>query len=89
MVEFCEELYASGIRSPYLLAFLIDIYQEKHLSSGDDQGTEVLDSLEKRVIEMCNQLITTHDVIRAKYWDYILQKFKLNVVKSREEQKCK
>lgn len=76
------------MRSPYLLAFLIDVYQEKRFSSGDDQGSDDFDLLEKRVTELCNHLIATHDVIRAKYWDYILQKFQLNVVKNREEQKC-
>lgn len=80
VVDFCEELYASGVRSPYLLAFLIDLYQERRLSSDNDE-----DELEEKVSELCKQMITTHDTIRAKYWEYILNKFKIALNAKRQQ----
>lgn len=93
VVDFCEELYASGVRSPFLLAFLVDLYQEKRLNwneqnndSEDDDDTEDGDDpkeLEEKVAELCNQLQTTHDTIRAKYWEYILLKFQLKLAQNK------
>lgn len=88
VVDFCEELYTTGVRSPFLLAFLVDLYQEKRLNwneqSTDGDGDDNEDSinpkeLEEKVTELCNQLISTHDTIRAKYWEYILLKFQLKL----------
>lgn len=86
VVDFCEELYTSGVRSPFLLAFLVDLYQEKRLN-WDEQHTDGDNNedgsnpkeLEEKVAELCNQLISTHDTIRAKYWEYILLKFQLKL----------
>lgn len=76
MVDFCEELYRLGIRSPYLLSFMLDMYQEKCLrDSQDDNVAELV----QKVNEICNGMITTHDTIRAKYWQYVLNKFKLDM----------
>lgn len=88
VVDFCEELYTTGVRSPFLLAFLVDLYQEKRLNwneqSTDGDGDDNEDSinpkeLEEKVTELCNELISTHDTIRAKYWEYILLKFQLKL----------
>lgn len=76
VVDFCEELYRSGIRSPYLLSFILDMYQEKCLRVGEDENVA---DLESKVNEICNGMITTHDTIRAKYWQYVLNKFKLDM----------
>lgn len=91
VVDFCEELYTAGVRSPFLLAFLVDLYQEKRLNwneqSTDGDGDDNEDSinpkeLEEKVTELCNQLISTHDTIRAKYWEYILLKFQLKLAQN-------
>lgn len=92
VVEFCEELYVSGVRSPFLLAFLVDLYQEKRLNwneqnndGGDDDNVDVANpkELEEKVSVLCNQLKTTHDTIRAKYWEYILLKFQLKLAQNK------
>lgn len=87
VVDFCEELYAAGVRSPFLLAFLVDLYQEQRLNwneqsaDGDESGEDGYNpkELEEKVTDLCNQLISTHDTIRAKYWEYILLKFQLKL----------
>lgn len=89
VVDFCEELYTSGVRSPFLLSFLVDLYQEKRLN-WDEQHTDGDNNeagsnpkeLEEKVAELCNQLISTHDTIRAKYWEYILLKFQLKLAQN-------
>ncbi|XP_031634077.1 protein farnesyltransferase/geranylgeranyltransferase type-1 subunit alpha [Contarinia nasturtii] len=82
VVDFCEELYASGVKSPFLLAFLVDLYQEKRLDWDESTSEDDPKQLEDRVNELCNQLISTHDTIRAKYWEYILNKFKIKLSRS-------
>jgi hypothetical protein len=39
--EFCEELYSSGNRSPFLLAFLIDMCEE-NIERGDGDKADSL-----------------------------------------------
>lgn len=82
VVDFCDELYASGVRSPFLLAFLVDLYQEKRLDWDESNNEDDPKQLEEKVNELCNQLISTHDTIRAKYWEYILNKFKIKLSRS-------
>lgn len=89
VVDFCEELYTAGVRSPFLLAFLVDLYQEKRLdwneqnADGDDnEDGNTPKELEEKVTELCNQLQSTHDTIRAKYWEYILLKFQLKLAQN-------
>ncbi|XP_055300959.1 protein farnesyltransferase/geranylgeranyltransferase type-1 subunit alpha [Sitodiplosis mosellana] len=82
VVDFCEELYVSGVRSPFLLAFLVDLYQEKRLDWDESNNEDDPKQLEEKVNELCNQLISTHDTIRAKYWEYILNKFKIKLSRS-------
>lgn len=66
------------MRSPYLLSFLIDLYQEKCLRVPPNEEDDV-SVLEQEVIDLCNSMVTTHDTIRAKYWQFMLNKFKLNL----------
>lgn len=82
VVDFCEDLYASGVRSPFLLAFLVDLYQEKRFNWDASNEEDNPQQLEDRVNELCVQLISTHDTIRAKYWEYILNKFKIKLSRS-------
>lgn len=57
---------------------MLDMYQEKCLRDNEDENVA---ELEVKVNEICNGMITAHDTIRAKYWQYILNKFKLNMEK--------
>lgn len=86
VVDFCEELYGIGVRSPFLLAFLVDLYQEKRLNWNENNNEDDPSQLEGQVTELCNQLISTHDTIRAKYWEYILNKFKLKLSQNEMDQ---
>lgn len=86
VVEFSENLYVTGVRSPFLLAFLVDLYQEKRLDwDGSDNEVDPKE-LEVKVNELCNQLISTHDTIRAKYWEFILNKFKIRLSNKEKDQ---
>lgn len=86
VVDFCEELYDSGVRSPFLLAFLIDLYQERRFDWTEDNVDDDPKQLEEKVADLCNQLISTHDTIRAKYWEYILNKFRLKLAQNEADQ---
>lgn len=76
VVEFCDELYGSGVRSPHLLAFLIDMYEEKCLRVPPKPSDDI-ELLANKLTELCNSMITEHDIIRAKYWDYVKNKFNI------------
>ncbi|XP_030382847.1 protein farnesyltransferase/geranylgeranyltransferase type-1 subunit alpha [Scaptodrosophila lebanonensis] len=70
VLEFSEELYNAGNRSPYLLAFLIDVYQEQALQDGANE------QLARKVYTLCDDMATKHDVIRRKYWQYVAANLK-------------
>lgn len=89
VVDFCEELHASGVRSPFLLAFLVDLYSEKRFDWDESNNEDDPKQLEERIYELCNQLMSTHDTIRAKYWEYILNKFKIKLARSGSDQESK
>lgn len=55
---------------------MLDMYQEKCLRGSDDDNVA---ELQQKVNEICNGMITTHDTIRAKYWQYVLDKFALDI----------
>jgi len=80
VVEFCEDLYETGVRSPYLLSFLIDMYEEKCLRNN---GEDDVDLLASKISELCDSMKTTHDTIRARYWEYVNEKFKLAFERSK------
>nr|CAD7463672.1 unnamed protein product [Timema tahoe] len=65
VIEFCEELYTSGIRSPYLLGFLVDIYGSMEKGGGDKPHTF------QKALEICDALAKEHDTIRREYWNFI------------------
>lgn len=89
VVEFCEELYNAGNCSPYLLAFLIDVYIEKYLRYFKEknenpnlkENAEEFESYKTKISDLCSSMATKHDIIRAKYWNYVLQNF-LNQIKT-------
>lgn len=79
VTAFCEELYKNKCRSPYLLAFIIDICDEA-IKKGEINCLHSPD----RAIELCQALATKYDKIRSKYWNYMSEKFK-KVKKELEE----
>ncbi|XP_058834373.1 protein farnesyltransferase/geranylgeranyltransferase type-1 subunit alpha [Topomyia yanbarensis] len=77
VVDFCEDLYNSGIRSPYLLAFLIDLYEEKYFeakNAGQDP-----EQYQIKVQDLCESMANQHDTIRCKYWRYIADSFRRKI----------
>jgi len=82
VVAFVEELYQAGNRSPYLLAFLIDLYQEQALQLKAGDG----DQLARKVYGLCEDMASKHDVIRRKYWQYVANHLKNQLSKVQKEE---
>lgn len=78
-------MYDQEVRSPYLIAFLIDMYEEKCLRGYDQQ--EDIDALAQKVLLLCNLMLTKFDVIRQKYWEYVAANFKIKYGKIQENGK--
>lgn len=77
VVEFCEALYNDGIRSPYLLAFLVDLYAEQYFDVIESGGNEaVAEDYHQKVQDLCESMANQHDKIRCKYWRYIAENFR-------------
>jgi len=66
IMDFCTDLYNKNIRSPYLLAFMVDLYEDM-LQSGacDDQG------ILQKVRDLCEVLASKYDTVRKEYWNYL------------------
>ncbi|XP_031574701.1 protein farnesyltransferase/geranylgeranyltransferase type-1 subunit alpha-like [Actinia tenebrosa] len=60
-----DEMYTRGIDSPYLMATLIDIYEEELENKKAEPRT--LD----KAVELCQKLSTDVDYIRREYWNYV------------------
>lgn len=67
VTSFCETLYDSDNRSPFLLALIVDMCEEQITQGGGDSTKYTLD----RAKELCNELATNYDTIRCKYWEYM------------------
>lgn len=80
VLNFAEELYDEGSRSPYLLAFLFDAYEEKALQNIYEDAFE---EYEKKATDICTLLETKHDIIRCKYWKYMVDNFQMKVQKAK------
>uniref|UniRef100_A0A182SH16 Protein farnesyltransferase/geranylgeranyltransferase type-1 subunit alpha n=1 Tax=Anopheles maculatus TaxID=74869 RepID=A0A182SH16_9DIPT len=77
VIEFCEALYNDGIRSPYLLAFLVDLYEEQYFDTIESGGNEAEAELyHQKVQDLCESMANQHDKIRSKYWRYIAENFR-------------
>ncbi|XP_072932722.1 protein farnesyltransferase/geranylgeranyltransferase type-1 subunit alpha [Epargyreus clarus] len=70
VTAFCEDLYKNKCRSPFLLAFIIDICDEV-IKKGETNCVYNVD----RAIELCQALASKYDKIRNKYWSYMNKKF--------------
>ncbi|OQV16477.1 Protein farnesyltransferase/geranylgeranyltransferase type-1 subunit alpha [Hypsibius exemplaris] len=69
----CSDLYSQNIRSPYLLAFMIDMYDED-IAQGFQATTDIQKGeLLARVKAICSDLAVKHDVVRKAYWNYLSQ----------------
>ncbi|XP_063622224.1 protein farnesyltransferase/geranylgeranyltransferase type-1 subunit alpha [Cydia splendana] len=68
---FCEELYKNKCRSPFLLAFILDICDEA--IKKDEIGCLHNPT---RGVALCEDLATKYDKIRGKYWNYMSEKFR-------------
>lgn len=73
--DFTEELYKAGNRSPYLLAFLVDMYSEKTMRIYEENSYDDPEVFARKVHDLCDMLANHYDTIRYKYWKYIQQKF--------------
>lgn len=71
VTDFCEELYESGGRFPYLLSFLIDLNESRYLKC-QDESEKV--KLFNKIEYMCTIMADEHDIIRRNYWLYMLQR---------------
>lgn len=87
--DFCEELYAQEVRSPYLLAFMIDMYEEVCMRGQFDAAADDdnLDELSKKTLELCTLQQEKADTIRQKYWEYVANNFKVQFNKLQENYK--
>ncbi|XP_013173207.1 PREDICTED: protein farnesyltransferase/geranylgeranyltransferase type-1 subunit alpha [Papilio xuthus] len=70
VTSFCEELYSNKCRSPYLMAFLIDICDEA-IKKGEINSSYNAE----KALDLCHALATKYDKIRCKYWNFIAEKF--------------
>lgn len=74
---FCEKLYTEkSIRSPHLLAFILDVIHEKLSNSTKPLRTPInKNALKAQANELCKTLSET-DKIRSRYWTYVGLKMK-------------
>lgn len=73
---FTEDLYKAGNRSPYLLAFLVDMNIEKTMRVYETNSYDDPEVFARKVYELCDSLANHYDTIRYKYWKYVQQKFR-------------
>ncbi|GFR87323.1 protein farnesyltransferase/ geranylgeranyltransferase type-1 subunit alpha [Elysia marginata] len=66
LMEFCLELYSKHIRSPFLMACMIDNYEEM-LEQGKPKKEENL----QNATQLCNELAEECDTLRREYWQYM------------------
>ncbi|KAK3774700.1 hypothetical protein RRG08_051242 [Elysia crispata] len=66
LMEFCVELYSKHIRSPFLMACMIDNYEEM-LEQGKPKKEENL----QNATQLCNELAEECDTLRREYWQYM------------------
>ncbi|EDO49286.1 predicted protein [Nematostella vectensis] len=66
-----DEMYTRGIDSPYLMATLIDIYEEEMEENNSEPRT--LD----KALDLCEKLSTDVDYIRREYWKYVTRSLQI------------
>lgn len=63
-----------GNKSPFLLAFIVDICAEQVTEGGGDSRYTV-----ERAKTICDELINQYDTIRANYWRHMLESIENSV----------
>jgi hypothetical protein len=71
-----EDLFKSGTRSSYLLAFLADLLIEENHRETTEISKE---GMAEQVFQLCTDLSTNFDVICAKYWTYLADSFRAEI----------
>lgn len=79
VTEFCENLYSSEVRSPFLLALIVDMCDEQVAQGSGDSIYNL-----ERAKELCDVLATKYDTVRSKYWDYMYTTIEKKADKSNE-----
>lgn len=79
ITEFCESLYDADVRSPFLLALIVDMCDEQIMQGGGDSKYNL-----DRAKELCNDLATKYDTIRSKYWEYMSSTIERKATGSKE-----
>ncbi|XP_033113404.1 protein farnesyltransferase/geranylgeranyltransferase type-1 subunit alpha-like [Anneissia japonica] len=65
LMDTCQEMYNKDIRSPYLIACIIDMYEEM-LEAKTSQDDTLM-----KAVQHCNELADQYDEIRKEYWRYV------------------
>lgn len=70
-----------------MIAFLIDMYEEKCLRNVDGDMQQTTDEhLPEKVLQLCNRMATEYDSIREKYWQYVGEHFQVKLTKAQQKQ---
>ncbi|XP_041476970.1 protein farnesyltransferase/geranylgeranyltransferase type-1 subunit alpha-like [Lytechinus variegatus] len=77
LMQACQDMYDENIRSPFLLAFMVDIYEDQLESKTPPEDTLF------KATQLCDVLIQV-DAIRLKYWEYIKRSLTLRFGKQGE-----
>ncbi|XP_075222995.1 farnesyl transferase alpha [Lycorma delicatula] len=68
VVKFCEDLYNSGNRSTYLIAFLVEQAEEEIENGSGDKDSSIT-----HAVQLCNDLAEKYDIIRCRYWRFVAE----------------
>ncbi|XP_034235243.1 protein farnesyltransferase/geranylgeranyltransferase type-1 subunit alpha isoform X2 [Thrips palmi] len=69
VLKFCQDLYESGSRGPYLLAFIIDVCEESFELGINNEFYTI-----QKALQLCEDLALEYDKIRKEYWKFISRK---------------
>ncbi|KAL3863853.1 hypothetical protein ACJMK2_005580 [Sinanodonta woodiana] len=64
--DFCKQLYEDRYHSPFLIAYMIDTYEEML-----EQGCSNKDDVLSKALQLCKSLADEYDQIRHEYWNYV------------------